>query len=55
MKKLFIVQKFVLAESAEKAIKIEKNFAPTSIVFMDEDFKKTHMTIKQFELKLKKK
>lgn len=54
MKKLFIVQKFVLAESAEKAIKIEKNFAPTS-VFMDEDFKKTHMTIKQFELKLKKK
>ena len=54
MKKLFIVQKFVLAESAEKAIKIEKSFAPTS-VFMDDDFKKTHLPLKEFELKIKPK
>jgi hypothetical protein len=42
MKKIFIIQKLVMAETIQEAIKIEKKYPPTS-VFIDDDWKKTHL------------
>lgn len=47
MKKLFIVQKYVMAESAAEALKIENTIKPTDI-FLDLDFKKNNFTTKDF-------
>lgn len=47
MKKLFVVQKYVMAESVEEALKLEKKIKPTD-VFLDVDFKKIHFAEKDF-------
>lgn len=61
MKKLFVIEKLVLADSIEKAIKKEKEF-PVTTAYLDPEWKKTHLqyspgggSFKGFELKLKKK
>lgn len=45
MKKLFIIQKLVMAESIDEALRIERKTAPLS-VFIDDEFKKIHLTDK---------
>lgn len=47
MKKLFIVQKYVMAETLEEALQIEKKIKPNDI-FLDADFKKIHFSDKEF-------
>ncbi len=41
MKKLYVIQKFVVASSIKEALKIEKNFKVDEI-FLDDDWKKAH-------------
>lgn len=41
MKKLFIIQKYVVASSIHEALKIEKNTKPDE-VWLDDDWKKAH-------------
>lgn len=41
MKKLFIIQKYIVATSIKEALKIEKHTKPEEI-WLDEDWKKAH-------------
>lgn len=41
MKKLFIIQKFIVASSINEALKIEKNTRPDEC-WLDDDWKKAH-------------
>lgn len=41
MKKLFVIQKYVVASSIQEALKIERKVRPDE-VWLDEDFKKAH-------------
>lgn len=41
MKKLFIIQKYIVARSIQEAIKLEKNIKPDEC-WLDDDWKKAH-------------
>ncbi len=44
MKKLYIIQKYVIASSVVEAVKLEKNNPPDD-VYLDNDWKKSHIPI----------
>ncbi len=51
-KKLFIVRKFIFAISAKDAIKKDKSTPPDD-VYVDEDWKRNNLTVKQEKLGFK--
>lgn len=44
MKKLFVVEKLVMASNVQEALRLERTTPPTSI-YMDVDFRKTHYVL----------
>lgn len=50
MKKLYVVRKYIVASSAQEAIKLESR-CPVDDVWVDEDFKRAGIQVEGFKSK----